>query len=47
MLQVIGRKGREQLKMRGLIADKVYEDITADATYATAALIGQEVVEGY
>ncbi|ABA88201.1 ATP synthase F1, gamma subunit [Syntrophotalea carbinolica DSM 2380] len=46
-LLVIGRKGREQLKMRGLIADKVYEDITADATYATAALIGQEVVEGY
>ena len=44
---VIGRKGREQLKTRGLIADKVYEDVTADATYATAALIGQEVVQGY
>jgi F-type H+-transporting ATPase subunit gamma len=44
---VIGRKGREQLKIRGLAADRVYEDVTADATYATAALIGQEVVEGY
>lgn len=44
---VIGRKGREQLKARGLIADKVYEDVTADATYATAALIGQEIVQGY
>ena len=44
---VIGRKGREQLKTRGLIADKVYEDVTADATYATAALIGQEIVQGY
>ena len=44
---VIGRKGREQLKTRGLIPDKVYEDVTADATYATAALIGQEVVQGY
>lgn len=44
---VIGRKGREQLKARGLVADKVYEDVTADATYATAALIGQEVVQGY
>jgi F-type H+-transporting ATPase subunit gamma len=44
---VIGRKGREQLKTRGLIADKVYEDVTADATYATAALIGQEIVHGY
>jgi F-type H+-transporting ATPase subunit gamma len=44
---VIGRKGREQLKIRGLAADRVYEDVTADATYATAALIGQEVVAGY
>jgi F-type H+-transporting ATPase subunit gamma len=44
---VIGRKGREQLKVRGLIADKVYEDLAAGATYATASLIGQEVVEGY
>lgn len=44
---VIGRKGREQLKARGLIADKVYTDLTADATYATAALIGQEVVQSY
>ncbi|APG25306.1 MULTISPECIES: ATP synthase F1 subunit gamma [Syntrophotalea] len=46
-LVVIGRKGREQLKIRGLQADQVYEDITAEATYATAALLGQEVVQNY
>jgi F-type H+-transporting ATPase subunit gamma len=46
-LVVIGRKGREQLRIRGLSTAKVYEDITAAASYATASLIGQEVVQGY
>lgn len=47
-LMIIGRKGRDFLKNR--VADnitKVHENITADATYKTAQLIGQDVVEAY
>jgi len=47
-LMIIGRKGRDFLKNR--VADnitKVHENITADATYKTAQLIGQEVVDAY
>ncbi len=47
-LLIIGRKGRDFLKSRvGDKIVKVHEDITADATYKTAQLIGQEVVRGY
>jgi len=47
-LLIIGRKGRDFLKNRlGEKIVKVYENISADATYSTAALIGQEVVDGY
>ncbi|PLY04635.1 MAG: F0F1 ATP synthase subunit gamma [Desulfuromonas sp.] len=47
-LMIIGRKGRDFLKSRlgGKIV-KVYENITTEATYKTAQLIGQEVVEAY
>jgi len=47
-LMIIGRKGRDLLKSRGggkIV--KVYENITTEATYKTAQLIGQEVVEAY
>ncbi len=47
-LMIIGRKGRDFLKNRvGEHITKVYEDITSDATYKTAQLIGQEVVDDY
>lgn len=47
-LMIIGRKGRDFLKNRvGDKIVKVHENITADATYKTAQLIGQEVVEAY
>ncbi|MCD6188461.1 MAG: ATP synthase F1 subunit gamma [Desulfuromusa sp.] len=47
-LMIIGRKGRDFLKSRvGDNITKVYENITADATYKTAQLIGQEVVDAY
>jgi F-type H+-transporting ATPase subunit gamma len=47
-LMIIGRKGREFLKNRvGDHIVKVYENIAADATYQTAHLIGQEVVDAY
>jgi len=47
-LMIIGRKGRDFLKSRlgGKIV-KVHENITTDATYKTAQLIGQEVVDAY
>ncbi|MDA3904292.1 MAG: ATP synthase F1 subunit gamma [Desulfuromusa sp.] len=47
-LMIIGRKGRDFLKNRvGDKITKVHENITADATYKTAQLIGQEVVDAY
>jgi len=47
-LMIIGRKGRDFLKSRmGDKIVKVYENITSGATYSTAALIGQEIVEGF
>ena len=44
-VMVIGRKGNEYLKRRGVNIIKVYENIMGKITYATASLIGQEVVE--
>ncbi len=47
-LMIIGRKGRDFLRHR--VGDKitqVHENITSDATYKTAQLIGQEVVDDY
>ncbi|NOY12746.1 MAG: ATP synthase F1 subunit gamma [Deltaproteobacteria bacterium] len=47
-LMIIGRKGRDFLKNRvGDKITKVYENITSEATYKTAQLIGQEVVDAY
>ena len=47
-LMIIGRRGRDFLKSRlGEKIIKVYENITADATYKTAQLIGEEVVKSY
>lgn len=47
-LMIIGRKGRDFLKSRlGDQITKVYENITTDATYKTAQLIGQEIVDDY
>ena len=47
-LMIIGRKGRDFLRNRvGKHITKVHEDITSDATYKTAQLIGQEIVGAY
>lgn len=46
-LLIIGRKGKEYLKSRGLNVAKVYENITGSISYSTASLIGQEVVNWY
>ncbi|WP_029914456.1 ATP synthase F1 subunit gamma [Pelobacter seleniigenes] len=47
-LMIIGRKGRDFLKSRlGDKIVKVYENITTDATYKTAQLIGEEVISKY
>ncbi len=47
-LLIIGRKGRDFLKNRvGDKIVKVHENITSDATYKTAQLIGQEIVDDY
>ena len=47
-LMIIGRKGRDFLKNRvGDKIVKVHENITSDATYKTAQLIGQEIVDEY
>jgi F-type H+-transporting ATPase subunit gamma len=43
----IGRKGCEQLKSRGVAYDQCHKDVTSEASYATAALLGQDVVTGY
>lgn len=45
---IIGRKGKDYLKRRdGMNIIKVHENITGSINYATAALIGAEVVEKY
>ncbi len=47
-LLIIGRKGRDYLKTRaGMQIAKVYENITGNISYSTAALLGQEVVAGF
>jgi F-type H+-transporting ATPase subunit gamma len=47
-LMIIGRKGRDFLRSRvGEKITKVHENITSNATYKTAQLIGQEVVNDY
>lgn len=47
-LRIVGKKGNDLLKRRSeLTIDKVYENITASITYATAALLGQELVADY
>ncbi|HKJ04087.1 MAG TPA: ATP synthase F1 subunit gamma [Geopsychrobacteraceae bacterium] len=47
-LTIVGRKGNEFLRNRvGKNIKQVHENITSDATYKTAALLGQEVVEAY
>jgi F-type H+-transporting ATPase subunit gamma len=47
-LTIIGRKGRDILKSRaGMNIGKVYEQITGNISYPTAALIGQEIIENY
>jgi len=47
-LMIIGRKGRDYLKNRpGLTFSKVYEKINGSINYATARLIGEEVVDAY
>ncbi len=47
-LMIIGRKGKELLKRQfGEKIVKVYENLTGTINYATAQLIGQEIVEGY
>lgn len=44
---IIGRKGNEYLKRRDVNIVNVHENITGSINYATAALIGEEVVEKY
>lgn len=47
-LMIIGRKGRDFLKNRvGDNIIKVYEDITGNASFKTAQLIGEEIVAMY
>jgi len=46
-ITAIGRKGCEQLKSRGVTYTQCHQDLTSEAGYATAALLGQEVVAGY
>ncbi len=47
-LMIIGRKGKELLKRRhGERIIKVHENITGKINYATAQLLGQEIVEGF
>ena len=47
-LIIIGRKGRDFLKRRvGDRIVKVHENITADVTYKTAQLLGEEIVSEY
>ena len=47
-LMIIGKKGRDYLRHRaGMNIVKVYENVTGKITYATAQLIGEEVVSQY
>jgi F-type H+-transporting ATPase subunit gamma len=47
-LMIIGRKGNDYLKRRpGLNITKVYENITGDITYQTAALLAEEILSLY
>lgn len=47
-VRVVGRKGKEALKHRPNVSiDKVYENLTGNITYATASLLGREIVEDY
>ena len=47
-VRIIGRKGKEALKRRPkIVIDKVYENLTGHITYATAALIGRELIEDF
>lgn len=47
-LMIIGRKGKDLLKRRhGERIIKVHENITGKINYATAQLLGQEIVEGF
>jgi len=47
-VRIIGRKGNEILKRHHSVnIDKVYENLTGNITYATAALLGSEIVEDY
>ena len=45
-LRIVGRKGNDTFKRRTYPIDKVYENL-GTVTYATASLLGQEVVEDY
>jgi F-type H+-transporting ATPase subunit gamma len=47
-LMIIGKKGRDYLRSRaGMNIVKVYENVTGKITYATAQLIGEEIVSQY
>ncbi|RMF44492.1 MAG: ATP synthase F1 subunit gamma [Deltaproteobacteria bacterium] len=46
-LMIIGRKGAEFLRSRRAPIGKVHENITGNVTYQVAAMLGQEIVEGY
>jgi F-type H+-transporting ATPase subunit gamma len=47
-LMILGRKGRDYLRARGgMNIVKVHENITANVTYSTASLLGQEVVQNF
>ncbi|MBE0503176.1 MAG: ATP synthase F1 subunit gamma [Desulfuromonadales bacterium] len=47
-LMIIGKKGRDFLRSRaGMNIVKVYENVTGKITYATAQLIGEEIVSQY
>ena len=47
-LMIIGKKGRDYLRSRaGMNIVKVYENVTGKISYATAQLIGEEIVSQY
>ncbi|MDZ4183440.1 MAG: ATP synthase F1 subunit gamma [Desulfuromonadales bacterium] len=47
-LMIIGKKGRDFLRSRaGMNIVKVYENVTGKISYATAQLIGEEIVSQY
>ena len=47
-LMIIGKKGRDFLRSRaGMNIVKVYENVTGKITYATAQVIGEEIVSQY